>query len=81
MSRNDITGDEIKSKSISNTGRDNWDNIFKKQTFDQWLQERYNGAVYRIDNDDLNSSKLIGVYEFEKLLDTIEVRHHYIEKE
>jgi hypothetical protein len=35
-----------------------------------------------IDDGQLNAAKkLIGVYEFEKLLDTIEVRHHYIEKE
>jgi hypothetical protein len=28
--KNDITGDLIKSKSLSKQGRDNWDNIFKK---------------------------------------------------
>ena len=27
---NDITGDLIKSKALSKQGRDNWDNIFKK---------------------------------------------------
>ena len=31
-SRNNITGDLIKSKSISAEGRANWDEIFKKKT-------------------------------------------------
>ena len=37
--RNDITGDEIKSKGLSNQGRDNWDRIFKKQSAYDWLKE------------------------------------------
>jgi hypothetical protein len=28
--KNDITGDAIRSKSLSKQGRDNWDNIFGK---------------------------------------------------
>jgi hypothetical protein len=31
MSRNDITGDEIKSKILSKQGEDNWDRIFGKK--------------------------------------------------
>lgn len=31
-SKNDITGDSIKSKALSKQGRDNWDNIFGKKT-------------------------------------------------
>jgi hypothetical protein len=36
---NSITGDEIKSKALSKQGRDNWDNIFKKQSAWDWLKE------------------------------------------
>lgn len=31
MSKNDITGDNIRSKILSAEGRENWDRIFKKQ--------------------------------------------------
>ena len=31
VSRNDITGDAIQSKTLSKQGRDNWDNIFGKK--------------------------------------------------
>lgn len=31
MSRNDITGDSIRSKPLSKEAEDNWDRIFKKQ--------------------------------------------------
>lgn len=37
--RNSITGDEIKSKALSKNGRDNWDNIFKKQSAYAWLKD------------------------------------------
>ena len=39
--RNDVTGDEIKSRVLSKQGRDNWDNIFppKKSALD-WLKGR-----------------------------------------
>ena len=37
--KNDITGDEIKSKGLSSKGRDNWDRIFKKQSAYDWLKE------------------------------------------
>ncbi len=29
--KNDITGDSIRSKALSKQGRDNWDNIFGKK--------------------------------------------------
>lgn len=35
---NDITGAEIKSKSFSKQGRDNWDKIFAKKTAYEWLE-------------------------------------------
>jgi hypothetical protein len=37
--KNDITGDDIKSKALSERGRANWDNIFKKQSAWDWLKE------------------------------------------
>jgi hypothetical protein len=37
--KNDITGDDIKSKALSEKGRANWDNIFKKQSAWDWLKE------------------------------------------
>jgi hypothetical protein len=37
--KNDITGDDIKSKALSEKGRANWDNIFKKQSASDWLKE------------------------------------------
>jgi thiol-disulfide isomerase/thioredoxin len=35
--KNDITGDLIKSKSLSKEGRDNWDKIFKKNKMNKLL--------------------------------------------
>lgn len=31
VTKNDITGDSIQSKTLSKQGRDNWDNIFGKK--------------------------------------------------
>jgi len=31
VSKNDITGDKIQSKTLSKQGRDNFDNIFRKK--------------------------------------------------
>lgn len=49
--RNDVTGDEIKSKALSQKGRDNWDNIFKKQTAWDWLKELDYGKYTILDPD------------------------------
>ena len=36
--KNDITGDSISSKTLSQEGRDNWDNIFgPKKTAEEWI--------------------------------------------
>lgn len=41
-SKNDITGDKIQTKGIlSEQGRKNWDNIFKKQDAESWRKELY----------------------------------------
>lgn len=39
MSRNDITGDEIKSKILSAQGRKNHDRIFVKKSATEWAAE------------------------------------------
>lgn len=44
-SKNDITGDEIKSKALSSEGRKNWEKIFAKKTSHEWLAEAYAGIL------------------------------------
>jgi len=39
--RNDGTGDLIISRMLSEQGRNNWDNIFKKQDAYAWVAELY----------------------------------------
>lgn len=39
MARNDITGDEIKSKILSAQGRKNYDIIFAKKSAHEWLKD------------------------------------------
>lgn len=39
MSKNPITGDEIKSRSLSTRGRDNWDKIYAKKTAEEWRKQ------------------------------------------
>lgn len=36
MSKNNITGDEIKSRAFSDEGRRNWEKIFSKKTEKDW---------------------------------------------
>jgi len=36
-SKNDITGDVLKSKSLSEEGKKNWDNIFPPKKKVQWV--------------------------------------------
>ena len=36
--KNNITGDEIKSKILSKQGRENWDKAFAKKTAIEWAQ-------------------------------------------
>lgn len=38
MSKNNITGDEIKSKILSEEGRQNHDKIFAKKSAHEWLK-------------------------------------------
>jgi len=36
--KNNITGDEIKSKALSPKGRENWDKIFAKKPATEWAE-------------------------------------------
>ena len=47
VARNDITGDSIQTKSVSNAYRDNYDNIWKK---DKDMQVRVKEDVSQIGN-------------------------------
>lgn len=43
---NDITGDPIRSKTLSAQGRDNWDRIFNKTKSDLWEHHcKHNGKI------------------------------------
>jgi len=79
MSRNDITGDEIKSKVASKEYRTNYDNIFKKQNAFKWLVEIYgetaefvNTKGWDIDNTDLVCK--ITKSEFERRCDNSQIQ-------
>ena len=49
--KNDITGDSIVSKILSQAGRDNWDNIFApKKTAEQWIAIKFPGTKTKILN-------------------------------
>ena len=46
--KNDITGDAIRSKALSEKGRDNWDKIFNKEFkgTDMWYHLcKHNGPI------------------------------------
>jgi len=36
--KNDITGAEIKTSALSKKGRENFDDIFAKRTFEEWAE-------------------------------------------
>jgi hypothetical protein len=36
--KNDITGAEIKTSALSKEGRENFDDIFAKRTFEEWAE-------------------------------------------
>jgi hypothetical protein len=61
MSRNDITGDEIKSKVASKEYRNNYDNIFKKQNAFKWLAEIYGETAEFVNTKgwDIDNTKLV----------------------
>lgn len=51
--KNDITGDSIKSKILSEEGRKNWDNIFGKKTILEWVKLK-RVSIYNYDHHDLD---------------------------
>tara|TARA_R110000803_G_scaffold24748_9_gene59447 strand:+ start:1214 stop:1429 length:216 start_codon:yes stop_codon:yes gene_type:complete len=48
--KNDITGDAIRSKSLSKQGRDNWDTIFGKKNTEEAPTEVKINKVINKDN-------------------------------
>lgn len=72
-SKNNITGDEIKSKALSPQGRKNWDRIFAKKTANEWLAEYYpNIVIYDPDGwregDGITMDTPITLADFERRL-------------
>ncbi len=49
MSRNDITGDSIRSKPLSKEAEDNWDKIFGKRIKEQKLSNEDMLPTYELD--------------------------------
>jgi hypothetical protein len=49
MSKNDITGDSIRSKPLSKEAEDNWDRIFRKRINEQKLSNEDMLPTYELD--------------------------------
>lgn len=85
--RNDVTGDEIKSKVLSEQGRKNWDNIFKKQSAWKWLEELYYGKYTILDpdgwryNDGITMDTPISKSEFHRRFNESTVMCHSLNDE
>ena len=83
--RNDITGDPIQSKSLSEKGRDNWDNIFKKQSAWDWLKELNYGKYTILDPDGwrygITMDTPISKSEFYRRFNESTVMCHFIPEE
>lgn len=60
--KNEITGDEIKSKALSAQGRKNFDRIFVKKTFNEWA------VIENFPNYSMRSNVPINYQEFKKQL-------------
>lgn len=71
MARNDITGDEIKSKILSAQGRQNHDRIFSKKSAHEWLKDEVVTVLdadgWR-DNDGVTMDTPISYKEFQQRL-------------
>lgn len=53
--KNDITGDEIKTKTISDSYRENYDRIFRKRKTEDEIQlEKFEEAIYKDEYYDLD---------------------------
>jgi len=67
--KNNITGDEIKSKVLSKQGRENWDRAFTKKTAIEWakLEEIIILDTYGFrDGDEITIDTLISYAEYSK---------------
>ena len=65
MSKNDITGDSIRSKPLSKAAEDNWDRIFgKKQSrIDNIGQNGNDGLHYELDDGQLTNEQYAKIKE------------------
>lgn len=62
-SKNNITGDEIKTSSYSKNGRENHDLIFAKRTVQEWA--KIEGLTVSV--DEISESEKISYSEFKEL--------------
>jgi predicted nucleotidyltransferase len=62
MSKNDITGDSIRSKPLSKEAEDNWDRIFRKRINEQKLSNEDMLPTYELDKStgELSRIDIIG---------------------
>jgi hypothetical protein len=79
MSKNDITGDSIRSKPLSKEAEDNWDRIFKKQGITLTEEELANVEIiadivqhhhdkklkYELDDGQLTDEEYAKIREYE----------------
>ncbi len=62
MSKNEITGDSIRSKPLSKEAEDNWDRIFRKRINEQKLSNEDMLPTYELDKStgELSRIDIIG---------------------
>ena len=59
MSKNDITGDSIRSKPLSKEAQDNWDKIFGKRIKEQKLSNDDMLPEYQLDKSTGELQKIV----------------------
>jgi len=66
MSKNDITGDSIRSKPLSKEAEDNWDRIFRKKKRSDTIGQNGNeGLHYEPDDGQLTDEQYAKIKEYE----------------
>ena len=82
MTKNDITGDSIHSRVLSQEGRDNWDKIFcKKKSGKEWMIELYSADDLILDpdgwrwNDSITLETPISISDFHNRFSHCTLRH------
>lgn len=74
MSKNDITGDSIRSKPLSKEAEENWDRIFKKQGITLTEEELANVEIIADIVQHHHDKKLDYEYELNKSTGSVEKR-------